>query len=317
MNSDVDALDTGPDWLTVTAVGASHVERLMRQATRYVYGFGATHQWRWLGYVGRRYHDSEGAGGCAYGEKGAGEMGVFQAWGEFANRCGRGIVCGERYWLPGDSMTSADVGPKVTRVDLQVTVLHAAPTPSIHDILAQLPRDKHHFSAVVPLNEEGGTLYIGHRASDMFARLYDKGAQLGGPIPPRLLWRYEVEYKRKPAQECATNLWGPTTTADDRRGYILKNVEHFFREHGMPVPFMAPADDLHSVIRYGTRQQDAEKTLKWLTQQVHPAILRLSLEGKADAVAEALGLTVMDGVPTFEAREITDYGQTDFLHMVD
>lgn len=314
MNTDIDSLDMGPDWLTVTAQGYSHVERLRRQSDRYVHGLGAPRPWRWLGYVGRRYHDSGGKGGTAYGEKDGGELAVFQAWGALASLCGTGIVCGERFWMPGDSALSPDGGPRVTRCDLQVTVLHKAPTPSIRDILDELPLSEHHFSAIVPLNLEGGTLYIGHRSSDIFGRLYDKGAQMGGDLPLRQMWRYEVEYKRRPAAEIAASMWGPCTTTDDRRVLILTNVETFFRERGVPVPFAAPVDNHHSVVRFSTRQQDSEKTLRWLTQQVQPAIMRLSLGGKAEAVAEALGLTVMDGVPTFEAMETLPMEQLDFFN---
>ena len=313
MNSDIDSLDTGPDWLTVTAQGFNHVERLRRQADRYVHGLGKSNPWRFLGYVGRRYHDAEGKGGAAYGEKDAGNQAVFQSWGSLASICGTAIVCGERFWMPGDPVLSPQGGPKVTRCDLQVTVLHKAATPSIRDILDELPRDKHHFSAIVPLNMEGGTLYVGHRSSDIFGRLYDKGAQLGGELPPRMLWRYEVEYKRRPAAEIAAGLWGPCTSTDDRRALILTNVEAFFRERGLPVPFAAPVDDHHSVVRFATRQEDAEKTLRWLTQQVQPAIMRLSLAGRTEAVSEALGLTVTDGVPTFEAVESIPDGQLTFL----
>ncbi len=313
MNTDIDSLDTGPDWLTVTAEGYRHVERLRRQSDRYVHGLGQSTPWRWLGYIGRKYHDAAGRGGAAYGEREGGAMAVFQSWGALANMAGTGIVTGERFWMPGDSSILAPGdGPKVTRCDLQVTVLHKAQTPAIRDILDELPIAEHHFSAIVPLNLEGGTLYVGHRSSDIFGRLYDKGAQLGDNIPPRQLWRYEVEYKRKPAQQMAASLWGPDRTADERRSIILTNVEAFFRERGLPVPFAAPCDGHHSVIRFATRQQDAEKTLRWLTQQVQPAIMRLSLAGKAEQVSEALGLTVVDGVPTFESMETLPSTQLSF-----
>jgi hypothetical protein len=314
VNCDIDSLDTGPDWLTVTAQGFNHVERLRRQADRYIHGLGASHPWRWLGYVGRRYHDAGGKGGTAYGEKGGGELAVFQAWGALASLCGTGIITGERFWMPGDSVLHPEGGPKVTRCDLQVTVLHKEPTLPIRDILDELPSDKHHFSAIVPLDVSGGTLYIGHRSSDIFGRLYDKGAQMGGDLPPRMLWRYEVEYKRAPAAAVAAGLWGPCTSTEDRRGMILTNVEAFFRERGLPVPFTAPTDTHHSVVRFATRQEDAEKTLRWLTQQVQPAILRLSLEGNAERVAEALGLCVVDGVPSFESFDDIPTQQIDFFN---
>lgn len=315
MTQDIDSLDTGPDWLTVTACGIQHVERLRRQSIRYTDGIFPFRPWRFLGYVGHRVHDPNGRGGAAYGERGGGDEAIMQAWGPLAGIVGTALVCGERMWAPGDSVLTPGEGPKITRCDLQVTVLHREPTGTVRDMLEDLPSEAHNFSAVVPLNAEGGTLYVGSRASDIFGRMYDKGAHLGGDIPPCMLWRYEVEYKRHPARAVAASLWGPSTSADDRRSIILKNVETFYREHGVPVPFAPPADDVHSVVRYGTRQQDDEKTLRWLTQQVQPAVLRLSLGGRAQRVAECLGLGVVDGVPTFEALECVPAQQLTFFDM--
>ena len=314
MTTPVDSLDTGPDWITITATGARHVERLRRQAVVWLDGIAPPRAWRFLGYCGRRVHDPEGCGGVAYGERGGGDDAILQAWGAMASIVGTALVCGQRMWVPGDGVLHPETGPKVTRCDLQVTVLHSEPTPTIRGILDMLPSGKHHFSAVVPLNLEGGTLYCGHRSSDIYGRLYDKGVQLGDEIPPCMLWRYEVEYKRAPARAMAAGLWGPCTTSDERRAVILTNVDAFFRERGIPVPFDSPADDHHSVVRFATRQQDDEKTLRWLTQQVQPAILRLSQGGNTQRVVEALGLTVEDGVPTFESMESIPAQQLSFLY---
>jgi hypothetical protein len=315
MRTDLDGLDTGPDWITVTATGQRHVQRLRRQAARYVEGVAPPKPWRFLGYVGSRIHDPTGAGGAAYGERAAGEEGIMQAWGAMASLVGTALVCGERMWTPGDSVLHPETGPKVTRCDVQVTVLHQEPTPTIRQILDTLPSDDHHFSAVIPMNLEGGTLYVGHRSSDIFGRLYDKGAQIGDDIPPCMLWRYEVEYKRAPARAMAASLWGPCTSADDRRGMILRNVESFFRERGVPVPFDLGDDNQHSVVRFATRQQDDEKTLRWLTQQVAPALLRLSQGGRTEQVAQALGLAVVDGIPTFETLESVPATQLTMFDM--
>ena len=106
MSMDLDSMDLGPDWLTVTAAGYSHVERLRRQSDRFIHGMGKSMPWRWLGYVGRQFHSPEGKGGSAYGERNGGEYAVFQAWGSLASLCGTAIVCGECFWMPGDSMLS-------------------------------------------------------------------------------------------------------------------------------------------------------------------------------------------------------------------
>jgi hypothetical protein len=45
---------------------------------------------------------------------------------------------------------------------------------------------------------------------------------------------------------------------------------------------------------------------------VKPAVFRLALDGKADAVAEALGLGVVDGMPVFESAEVLPDSQLPF-----
>lgn len=297
MRTDIDSLDCGPDWLTVTTENAASSRYLRGVSEKYM---GLNHErrpWHFLAYVGRTWHDPAGTGGVAFGERLAGDSAIMQVWGELSNTIGQ--------------VLHLEHG-RVTRCDLQVTVLHSQPTESIRDMLGTLDGTSHKYLALIPVGPEGGTLYIGARGSDMFARMYDKGVQLGGGIPARTLWRYEVEYKRKCAADAALGVWAVGISSADRRDFILRNVEHYFREHGVPTPFVAGSENHHSVVRYGTRQQDAQKTLLWLSQQVQPAILRLAYGGHAEAVAEALGLTVKDGVPYWDAVEVVPTQQLDF-----
>lgn len=298
MNTEVDSLDLGPDWLTVTTDTTHKTAFLRVAAEAYTADHKQTRPWRFLGYVGRTWHDPAGKGGIAYGERNGGTLGILQTWGEWSNVVGHQLCNGQN---------------RVTRCDLQVTVLHKAPTENVYDLVAGLDGSLHKYTAIVPVGPEGGTLYIGSRASDKFGRMYDKGAQLKGDIPLRTLWRYEVEYKRKVARGIASVLWAHDMDPAGRREYIMHSVETFFREHGIPTPFMAGSDSHHAVVRYATRQEDAERTLQWLSQQVHPAVLRLAYGGHADAVALALGLTVKDGAPSWETVDIIPAEQLDFF----
>ncbi|GAH21284.1 unnamed protein product, partial [marine sediment metagenome] len=87
------------------------------------------------------------------------------------------------------------------------------------------------------------------------------------------------------------------------RTYVLAHVEQFFEEHEVPTPFTISNRHNHSLVRYATRVQDSAKTLKWLTEQVQPAVLRLVHQGHAEQITEALGIGILDGVPTFETVE--------------
>ncbi|GAH93796.1 unnamed protein product [marine sediment metagenome] len=284
----ISELDASPDWLTVTTQHVDDTEYLRSISDMYIHSRGASKPWRFRDYVGQRRHDGDGRGGVAFAEKDHGRLGICQAWGALSNIVGRAL---------------AKRRLKATRVDLQVTVLHNRSQPAVKDLLDSLPADVHKYTAIVPLNHEGGTLYVGSRSSDAFGRLYDKGAELGADIPPRVLWRYEVEYKRKLAVAMADQIWYSDRSLSQMRTYVLAHVEEFFQKHQVPTPFSVSNRHNHSLVRYATRVQDSAKTLKWLTEQVQPAVLRLVHEGHAEQITEVLGIGVLDGVPTFEAVE--------------
>jgi hypothetical protein len=295
-------LDASADWLTVTTQNYADTEYLQRLAARHLGADPGARPWSFRDYHGHRRHDASGKGGIAYADKDAGCRGILQSWGALTATVGR-------------QLASDRVKP--TRVDLAVTVLHDEPQKSILDLLPELQPEKHKLSAIIPLCAEGGTLYVGHRGSDAFGRLYDKGAQLGADIPDRLLWRYEVEYKRKLAEQAAGVFWSGRYDQDYGREFVLANVEEFFREHDVPVPFTSKDVDKASLVRYATRIQDDHRTLKWLSEQVHPAVMRLALNGKADAVCQALGVDTRDGVPSFEAEEVIPPYQLTLWAMLD
>lgn len=281
-------LDALPDWLTVTTDRATDTAYLRSVGQMFVGCQGRVRPWRFRDYVGQRRHDSGGAGGVAWAIKEHGNMGVLQAWGILSERVGKAI---SRHPM------------KATRVDLAVTVLHNEAQPSVGELMQSLDPDVAAYSGVVPLNTEGGTLYVGHRSSDIYGRLYDKGAQIGGDLPHRVLWRYEIELKRAHAMQAAHEIWYCQHSVEHMRGFVLSEVERFFLKHGVPVPFNVLSNSQHSLLRYATRVQDDQKTLRWLTEQVQPALLRMIGNGHHDAIIDALGVGVRDGVPIFEVTE--------------
>ena len=285
----VTELDAAPDWLTVTTRNYRDTQYLRSVGVLFIEGARGSTPWRFREFYGRRRHDDLGAGGVAFAEAEAGCHGILQAWGAMSAVIGRAI-----------SKTKF----KATRVDLAVTVLHAKVQRSIAEMMPDLNTTAHHYSAVIPMNAEGGTLYVGARSSEAFGRMYDKGAQLKGDVPMRRLWRYEVEYKRHLAEQAADDVWYKRMTLEQMRRYVLASVERFFSEHGIPTPFTVADVGKQSLVRYATRIEDNQKTIKWLTEQVQPALLKLIAKGKYAALCEALGVSVIDGVPVFETVEV-------------
>jgi hypothetical protein len=295
-------LDASADWLTVTTQNYEDTQYLRRVAVRHLGLETGTRPWSFRDYHGYRRHDASGKGGIAFADKDAGCYGILQAWGAMSVTVGR--------HLAADRV-------KPTRVDLAVTVLHDEPQKSILELLPELKPEEHKLSAIIPLCAEGGTLYVGHRSSDAFGRLYDKGAQLGGEIPDRLLWRYEVEYKRKLAEQAAEVFWSNSGNAFTTREFVLCNVERFFREHEVPIPFTTNDVIKGGLVRYATRIEDHHRTLKWLSEQVQPAALRLALNGHHAEVCQALGIGIRDRVPSFEAAEVIPAEQANFWQYLD
>jgi len=295
-------LDAAADWLTVTTQCLKDTEYLHRLASRYLGAEPGARPWSFRNYHGHRRHDSMGKGGIAYADKDEGCYGLLQTWGSMTETLGRQL---------------AQDRVKPTRVDLAVTILHDEPQKSILELLPDLQPENHTLSAIIPLCAEGGTLYVGHRGSDAFGRLYDKGAQLGDDIPPRLLWRYEVEYKRALAQQAAEVFWFVGNEPGWHREFVLSNVEKFFREHDVPVPFTMNEVEKSGLVRYGTRIEDAHRTLKWLSEQVQPAALRLSLNGHHNEVCQALGIGIRDGIPSFEVEDVVPPEQATLWDYLD
>jgi len=230
--------------------------------------------WSFLGlYRGRiATSDEKGGGGIASGRAADG-AGIVQSWGKETEVMVQ-IVLG---------VTQVHF----TRLDMAVTVLFSQPQPCVRELLATLPADKHNYTIIQPANDEGGTLYIGSRRSDVFARLYDKGAELR-TLPGRLLWRYEVELKHRHAERAVAQLFVDSVLPSDRLVCIFENVRHYFTVHAVPFPDVPDAAKQYPVVQYESRVTDDATTLRWFRTQVYPALMRLDGNGKLDQALEAL-----------------------------
>lgn len=99
----------------------------------------------------------------------------------------------------------------VSRLDLQVTVWTEGEQPHLAAWTYKQLRARDQGVGrptrltLISGHPDGETLNIGKRSSDAYLRLYDKTAEASLGVP-RLLWRYEVEWKRKRARQVAMRL---------------------------------------------------------------------------------------------------------------
>lgn len=181
------------------------------------------------------------------------------------------------------------IAGRCSRLDVQVTVNGVPPG---HD-LAQAGRDavggftprrgRPPEWTYVQTKASGATLYLGSRASQAFARLYDKGCEEGGEhLSGR--WRYELELKQETAQHAASALSRggserARSIATVHEAFSSRGVEPVFARLDVPVPTTPPR----------TESDDARR-LAWLSGQVRDVVAGLIRRGHGEEVLEALGL---------------------------
>lgn len=181
---------------------------------------------------------------------------------------------------------------KVTRVDLAVDVemdpgLKNAPF-HIFRILSKV--DQRSKLTVVMDKAGGTTLYTGSRQSDMFGRMYDKGAQ-SETRQPGELYRYELEAKGKVAKTLGKELDGMTGEQDKVPVWIAENVKGFFGKRLIPVAFETDKEKADWQTSY-CRVTSADKRLAWIQSQVKPSVQWLFEIGLGRQCMEALGLNI-------------------------
>lgn len=175
----------------------------------------------------------------------------------FSGWASPGLFVGQR---PGDvmvqltgarcsplAMDAINLSSNVSRLDLQVTVWTEGEQPRLaewtykrlleRDAVTRLPFRM----GLILGHPSGATLTLGQRVSTSYARLYDKTAEIGSGVP-RLLWRYEVEWKGKPARRLAMRLsaqrCSPTLVCTLVHGWYTKRgvLPAFTSEGSMAAP---------------------------------------------------------------------------------
>lgn len=136
----------------------------------------------------------------------------------------------------------------------------------------------------------GATCYVCSKKSEQFARIYDKGAESGEERYSNC-WRYEVQLKNKLATNTAT-LFRLSEYAQPNQAAVF--VRQWLRKRGVAVPWSAEAE-LHALPSDTSSPSDVETRLRWLHDQVRPALRRLIKLGLRDSILIALGLTENEG----------------------
>lgn len=176
----------------------------------------------------------------------------------------------------------------VSRLDLQVTVWtegsEVALASDAWDRLKTLPNGRgrpRSFSLIVN-HPMGQTLYVGSRSSDNFGRLYDKGVEskLG---PAGLLWRYEVELKRDPAQRTAEDY----VRSEQPAAYATAQVHSWMTERGVQPRFPS---EWAGANRQGLIPRTSNDVLRWFNDSVSITVDRAIKRHGLSVVLESLGL---------------------------
>jgi DNA relaxase NicK len=139
---------------------------------------------------------------------------------------------------------------------------------------------------------KGNTLYIGSRDSDQYGRIYDKGLEADMSPVAGAIWRYEIEYKGKRAQQVLNRLMVERCPKKGITPLVISHIWSWFNDRNFPPLFER---NMQGVIETHLRASDPdeERVLTWFRTQVKPAVLRMITHRRTD-VLEALGLDEAD-----------------------
>jgi hypothetical protein len=290
-----------PDWVTAIADGATDRRILRDVAGRYLALALAIHPWRLRAYVGRATADIPTLdGGVATGEDLVAERTILQAWGALTQRCIEDVLrCHGLRW---------------TRCDLAVTILYDSALDAVIDWAVDWQHLDTPVSFISSNGPGGGTCYVGARGSEQFGRIYDKGVQLGS-IPERMYWRWEVEFKRESGANVVAELMS-RELPEDRARWVEDCVVEWFKSRNVPAPERGRLPIQYPVIRYSSRVTSDQTTIKWLSEQVKPALRRLQLNGRVKEALTALGVGASCLMPYLESFEDDPYKQLAMLDIL-
>ena len=136
----------------------------------------------------------------------------------------------------------------------------------------------------------GMTVYLGHRESDRYLRIYDKGAEAHDDVEQAThyagCWRYELETKGSAASAVAAEVYARGL---DQRVPLIRSIVHTYcAKHGI-LPVFA-ANGPATLVPGFRRRSDRESRLDWLERTVRPVVEWLGQTGDGEDALRALGL---------------------------
>lgn len=184
-------------------------------------------------------------------------------------------------------------GVHFSRIDVQCSYKYDVMSDNIaQQVLDQVIKDnakigeaRQRDATIIQSLRSGATCYVGSRNSEQFARVYNKEKQ-SKEEAYKGVWRYEVQLKNDLAQQTADNF---IKNDYNQETYAATFVRHWLRHRGIRVPWKAEAE-LIPLPKIAVKDSDVERKLKWLREQVRPAIAPLLKYGLVDAILDALGL---------------------------
>ena len=142
-------------------------------------------------------------------------------------------------------------------------------------------------------SDTGDTLYIGHRSSGRFGRIYDKSLAYG--VSLGYVYRFELETKKLVAPAVFKRLFPEkedSTYSWDNFPYRVRNIiQGQFAAWGINVALNAKFAE---IIKAETRISTVDSQLQWLARSVAPMVSRLSQAGYKQEAFEAIGLNVVE-----------------------
>lgn len=265
-----DVVTAGVDWITATARAGRPAEAMQRMGDRHL----ALAECQGLKPFEARSHGYQlvGCGDVRLGVRDEDTM------VSLAGETARG------YWEE-----VARVATNVSRLDLQTTVRFDPPD----EYLAE-----DHYRALVKRNRElrrpvtieaqlrdvaYQTVYVGARANDTRARIYDKGAQSKDAFYAGC-WRYEVQYRDDYAGWIADAL----LQEQDVPGAVASSVSEYLKRRAVDVRYY-PGEHPGYVPMRRKESSDARR-LRWLAEQVYATVRDLEQRGRGEDAYAALGV---------------------------
>lgn len=264
-------VDVGVDWFTTTAVCAKDATLLLLKGELYTFreaqlGFYRK-GWKMSGYSGWR------CGRCEYGSREDGAI----------IRLSSALAASE--WWDVYQVTE-----RCSRIDLQVTLkCDEDPTSEILAMRAMTGKfyENRGDGPKITMwldSENGATIYLGSRRSDLYFRAYNKAAQSKLPEYEGCL-RLELEVKN----HLALHVIGLMLAAETVQQGILSVIDSYCGNRGIVTNFSSTV--LGSLSEPSTIYPDALRSLEFLRRQVAPTVQRLIGLGLTGEVHESLGLS--------------------------